>query len=184
MYTKINKVPEQIFCSANLSIVRYTFLRINWKIYGSFGSTRVSLKRAVITFCFTAVVFIRLFIIIFTRWSCLCPCAREIISRGGRIPTTRSRSSSTSVHACDVANDDRCVDGTGVGGYGSYRRRGRCVLKQVALLLWVLTTFYTLYTHKVPFSWIYFFSFFLGRKHNHQITEWSFTSNYKFPSVL
>lgn len=61
---------------------------------------------------------------------------------------------------CDVANDDRCVDGTGVGGYGSYGwRRGRCVPRS----RWPYTSPgshdlpCTLYTHKVPFSWISFF---------------------------
>lgn len=115
---------------------------------------------------------LRLYIIIFTRWSCLCPRAREIISRGGRIPTTRSPAHQRQqpmqpavalrecACMCDVANDDRCVDGKGVGGYGGYGwRRGRCVPRS----RWPYTSPgshdlpCTLYTHKVPFSWISFF---------------------------
>lgn len=117
MYTKINIVPEFFFflVPPNLSIVRCG---------GSIGKYTVlsevlELLSNTLLLPSSRCFYIRLYIIIFTRWSCLYPRAREIILRGGRIPTTRSRSSSTSVHVCDVANDDRCVDETGVGDYVS-----------------------------------------------------------------
>lgn len=143
----------------------------------------------------SAGVFLTIVYDIYTRWSCLWPRARELISRGGegfprgdeepavhgssraRVCACMRRCQRWQVCAC--VSLSVCVfrqDGCGwlwCVVRRRYGRGGRCVPKQVALLLWVLTTFCTLYTHKVPFSWIYFFPLFsLGRlQHDHRLYD-------------
>lgn len=127
-----------------------------------YSSFSVCYTRSAIT-TYTAGVFIRLYTIItiFTRWSCLCPRAREIISRDGRIPTTWSRAvvapaaaSSRRAYSC-TASVRRCQrwqvcgrDGTGVGGWGCQRRMGRggrCVPEQAGGLT-------SLGSHDLPYA--------------------------------
>lgn len=94
-YTKSIKYPNAIFVPLICAYCWKRFfssffsrqdrLKNAYTVRFSFGSTRVSpcCTRSAVTIYTAAGVFVRLYTIItiFTRWSCLCPRAREIISR-------------------------------------------------------------------------------------------------------
>lgn len=111
------------FCSTNLSIYcRIYFFGDQLKIInGCFGSTRVTLYSTMLlpsagVFMYNITI---VYYNIYTMILFVPVCTRDNLERRKDSHDGEPYSSSASVHVCDVANDDRCVDGTGVGGYGS-----------------------------------------------------------------